>query len=91
MRLTELYKVFDQKILSQANEKYVNVKTNPFAKDALKESLDLNQFQKNLMKFDVLVDSAKKFSEVFSKDMDFIKTKLEAATEDSKEIKLNYG
>ena len=43
------------------------------------------------MKFDVLVDSAKKFSEVFSKDMDFIKTKLEAATEDSKEIKLNYG
>jgi hypothetical protein len=78
-------------VILSYGEKFVSVHSNPFAKDALKESINLGKIEKNNVKFEKFIDAMKKFRSVMDERMNKVLTKIDDISAREKSIEINYG
>eukprot|EP00347_Sterkiella_histriomuscorum_P013422 403364764 len=72
-------------------EKFVSVKTNPFAKEAIKESINVEKIEKANLKMDKLIQALQKFGKSMNEKLSKVVVKLEEATSKDQSFQISFG
>lgn len=86
-RFTEVLSTFKKSfneatkdLILSHGDKFVSVKTNPFAQEAFKESVNVESIDKNNQKMELLVQALTKFRKLMNERLNKVVTKLDEAT-----------
>ncbi len=66
-----------KELILSHGEKFISVQTNPFAKEALKESVNVSRIEKNNQKLEKLLDVLKKFRTMMDERLSKVLLKME--------------
>ena len=97
-RFQEILKVFKasfneqtRELILSHGEKFITVQTNPFAAQALKESVSISRIEKNSQKLEHLLDAYKKFSVLINKKFDSCISNFDQLVHKDNCVSINFG
>ena len=80
-----------KELILSHGEKFISVQTNPFAKEALKESINVSKIEKNNQKLEKLLDVLKKFRFMMDERLNKVVFKMDDLSKKEKAYPINYG
>ena len=78
-------------MLLSHGDKFISVQTNPFAPQALKESINISKIDKNNKKLEELIEAIKKFRSLQNQQQTGMKEKFQEIVKKENSYHINFG